>query len=91
MRKRWAWPSCRCAATSPVGFLEGLYVAPTWRRHGVARSLVEVAQAWCVECGCSEFASDALLDNAISHAVHRALGFAEAERVVHCVKPVRPR
>ena len=68
---------------SPVGFLEGIYVAPESRRHGVARALVERAAAWARERGCAEFASDSLLENVEAHAVHRALGFEESERVVY--------
>ena len=69
--------------TSPVAFLEGLYVAPEHRRRGVARALVAAVEAWAHERGVSEFASDALLDNIESHAFHRAIGFTETERVVY--------
>ena len=68
--------------SSPVIFLEGLYVIPELRRQGVARTLVAEVARWARACGCSELASDALLENAASHAAHRALGFAETERVV---------
>ena len=30
-----------------------------------------------------ELASDALIDNAVSHGMHRRLGFEETERVVY--------
>ncbi|MGE5526942.1 MAG: aminoglycoside 6'-N-acetyltransferase [Rhodospirillaceae bacterium] len=69
--------------SSPVAFLEGLYVAPTHRRRGVARSLVAAVAAWARSRGCREFASDAALENELSHTVHRRLGFAETERVVY--------
>jgi aminoglycoside 6'-N-acetyltransferase I len=69
--------------TSPVGFLEGLYVVPERRRQGVARALVSAVEAWVREHGCSELASDALVDNADSHDLHRAVGFNETERVVY--------
>jgi aminoglycoside 6'-N-acetyltransferase I len=38
---------------------------------------------WGRAQGCSEFASDAELENVDSHAMHRALGFVETERVVY--------
>ena len=69
--------------SSPVAFLEGLYVVPQARRKGVARALVAVAGEWGRRAGCSELASDAVLENSISHVVHRALGFEETERVVY--------
>lgn len=68
--------------TSPVAFLEGLYVVPQARRKGVAAALVEAACAWARRAGCREIASDAVLENSIGHVVHRALGFEETERVV---------
>ena len=68
--------------TSPVAFLEGIYVVPEARRRGLARALVAAIEAWAREMGCREFASDALLDNQASHAMHGALGFAETGRVV---------
>jgi aminoglycoside 6'-N-acetyltransferase I len=61
-------------SSSPVAFLEGLYVVPTSRRQGVARALVESAVQWALAEGCSELASDSLFDNSAAHAAHRALG-----------------
>jgi aminoglycoside 6'-N-acetyltransferase I len=69
--------------TSPVAFLEGIYVAPDQRRKGVARALIGEAEAWAKKIGCKEFASDALLANSDSHKMHTALGFSETERVVY--------
>lgn len=68
--------------SSPVAFLEGIYVVPLARRRGVARALVAVAEDWARCSGCTEFASDAAIRNRSSHAMHRAFGFEETERVV---------
>jgi aminoglycoside 6'-N-acetyltransferase I len=68
--------------SSPVAFVEGLYVVPQARRQGIAASLVAAVCAWAKSAGCRELASDAALENAIGHVVHRALGFEETERVV---------
>ena len=68
--------------SSPVAFLEGIYVTPLARKLGVAKALVQAGELWARERGCVEFASDAAIDNQISHAMHRALGFAETQRVV---------
>ena len=73
-------------ASSPVGFLEGVYVAPSHRRQGVCLALVCAASTWVAAEGCSEFASDSLAENLDAHAVHRALGFVETERVVYFCK-----
>jgi GNAT superfamily N-acetyltransferase len=69
--------------SSPVAFLEGLYVVPESRRLGIARALVESVAEWARSSGCTELASDSLLDNRFGHAAHRALGFEETERVVY--------
>ena len=68
--------------SSPVGFLEGLYVVPHARRRGVARGLVATVERWAADKGCTEFASDVALDNLQSHRMHLALGFRETQRVV---------
>ena len=70
-------------ATSPVGFLEGIYVREASRKQGVARALVQAVEDWARERGCSELASDAWIDDGNSHRMHRALGFSETERVVY--------
>lgn len=75
--------------SSPVGFLEGIYVLPQARRQGIARILVTEAERWAASVGCSEFASDAFIDNTRSHAMHAALGFEETERVVFFRKALR--
>jgi len=69
-------------SSSPVLFLEGIYVRPPARRNGVARLLCAAVAGWGTARGCTEFGSDALLENVESHAFHQALGFGEAERVV---------
>lgn len=69
--------------TGPVGYIEGWYVAPDLRRHGVGRKLVEAAEAWAVTKGCREMASDCLIDNIVSMEAHLSLGYEEIERLIH--------
>ena len=76
--------------TSPVAFLEGIYVVPDARRRGVARELVACAERWASSLGIREFASDARIENEASHAMHRHLGFGETERVVYFRKDLGP-
>ena len=70
-----------------VAYLEGWYVVPEARRRGVGRALVEAAEAWGREQGCTEFGSDTQLDNLDSAAAHRALGFTEVEQI-RCFRKV---
>ena len=72
--------------SSPVGFVEGVYVVPAMRRQGVARLLYDAIGDWAKARGCRELASDALLENESSQRAHRALGFRETERVVYFTK-----
>jgi len=76
-------------STSPVAFL-GRHL--TSGRHGDdgARRACSVAP-WKPGAGsvvCREFASDAVIDNEVSHLMHEALGFEERERVVCYCKPL---
>lgn len=76
--------------TSPVGYIEAWYVDPDVRRSGYGRALLEAADAWARRRGYSEMASDALLDNTVSHEAHIRSGFAEVERVVQFRKSLLP-
>ncbi len=69
--------------TSPVAFLEGIYVLPAARRSGVGRALVAAVEQWAKDKGYSELASDALIENGQSQMMHAALDFEETERVVY--------
>jgi aminoglycoside 6'-N-acetyltransferase I len=74
--------------TSPVAFVEGLYVRPEFRKSGVGLALCDAVADWGRRRGCSELASDALADNLESQAFHQAIGFEETERVVYFRKPL---
>jgi aminoglycoside 6'-N-acetyltransferase I len=67
--------------TDRVAYLEGWYVEPHARRQGVGAALVRAAEDWGRAQGCTEFGSDALIDNDVSAAAHRALGFDETAQI----------
>lgn len=69
-------------STSPVGYLEGIYVQEGHRREGVAAGLLSACETWARQQGCREFASDCGLDNAQSLRFHLAAGFEEANRII---------
>ncbi len=68
--------------SSPVGYLEGIFVAPEYRHKGYARELLHECERWAKEKGCLEFASDCELDNISSLNFHMSIGFEEANRVI---------
>lgn len=68
--------------TSPVGYVEGWWVDEDVRRTGLGRALLTAAEDWARGMGYTEMGSDALLDNTVSHASHRACGYEEVVRLV---------
>ena len=68
--------------SSPVGYLEGIFVEDSCRRQGLAKELLAACENWAKEQGCSEFASDCELTNTQSLCFHLALGFQEANRII---------
>ena len=72
--------------TSPVGYLEGVYVEEAHRREGAASALLAACQDWARAQGCREFASDCELVNADSLRFHLRAGFEETNRIICFVK-----
>ena len=68
--------------SSPVGYLEGIYVADGYRQQGFARELLAACESWAKTKGCTEFASDCELDNTQSLQFHLNVGFEEANRII---------
>jgi aminoglycoside 6'-N-acetyltransferase I len=74
--------------TSPVGYLEGIYVDESCRGRGFARMLLCACEDWARAMGCTEFASDCELENETSLAFHLAVGFEEAGRIICFTKKI---
>lgn len=72
-----------CNPARPVGYIEGWYVAPEYRRRKVGTKLVTAAEEWVRDQGCVEMASDTWLDALSSQRAHEALGFEIVDRCVH--------
>ena len=71
--------------TSPVGYLEGIFIVETYRHNGYAKELLKECEKWAKDKKCSEFASDCELNNLDSFRFHMAIGFEEANRII-CFK-----
>ena len=68
--------------SSPVGYLEGIFVEAGYRNQGHAKEMLKQCEAWAKSMGCIEFASDCELENTGSLAFHLKMGFEEANRVI---------
>ena len=69
--------------TRKVGYIEGWYVEPEFRRTGVGRLLVSHAAQWARAEGCKEMGSNCELENEISLKAHLGVGFEETPRLIH--------
>lgn len=70
------------SSSSPVGYLEGLFVKEAFRKQGFAKKLVNACEKWAKKKGCHEFASDCEIENEESLAMHLKLGFNEVNRII---------
>jgi aminoglycoside 6'-N-acetyltransferase I len=73
----------------PVGYIEGWYVEPEWRDHGVGASLLAKAEAWAASQGCREMAADADVEDVAYRAAHESLGYEEVASLAHYRKELR--
>lgn len=71
--------------SSPVGYLEGIFIKPEYRMKGIAKKLLAQCENWAKSQGCKEFASDCELVNIQSFKFHLQVGFEEVNRII-CFK-----
>jgi len=69
-------------STSPVGYVEGIYVLPDYRNKGIAKEFISFAKEWALKNRCKELASDCEINNLDSFEFHKKLGFKEANRII---------
>jgi len=75
--------------SSPVVYIEAIYVLPKYRKMGIASELIKTAEIFAREKGILQVASDCLIDNTESEMFHKGCGFKEAERVICFVKNIQ--
>lgn len=68
--------------SSPVAYLEGIFVKGEHRKKNIAQQLITKCEDWAKEKGCKEMASDCEFENEISYKFHLKTGFKEANRII---------
>lgn len=68
--------------SSPVGYLEGIFVLAAYRYQSIGSELINVCEKWAKGKGCTEFASDCEIDNPGSLKFHLETGFEEMNRII---------
>lgn len=68
--------------TNKVAYLEGVYLKPDYRSHGIGKMLIEKGIKWAKDNGCKEFASDCEISNELSIKFHEAVGFNVVNKVI---------
>lgn len=76
------------AGRRKVGYLEGWFVRPSFRKKGVGKALVKAAERWARKRGFSHMGSDTWLGNRASHWAHLAMGYREVGRDIHYIKRI---
>jgi aminoglycoside 6'-N-acetyltransferase I len=69
--------------TSPVGYIEGIYVQAPYRQMGFASQLLQRAEQWTLENGGEEMGADTEIHNEGSHTFHVKSGFIEKNRIIY--------
>ncbi len=68
--------------SSPVAYLEGLYLRPEHRGKGLGKEVIRIIIKWCMVEGFSELATDTEITNKKAQRFYESMGFEEVDRVV---------
>ena len=82
-------PFANGCRSSPILFLEGVWVDPNFRRKNIGNLLMETLEAFARERGLQEIGSDCLLSNRLSAKIHKKWEFEETMRVIYFRKNIR--
>lgn len=75
--------------SSPVWYVEGIYVAPGARSRGIGAALIHHLEDLARSQGYNEITSDCELTDTDSERFHKAVGFKEALRTINLVKRLK--
>lgn len=77
------------AESSPVAYVEGIYIRDGYKRKGLGYLLIQKAEEWAKIKGCNQLGSDVEIGNDRSIAFHEKMGFNEENRIVCYMKKVK--
>jgi ribosomal protein S18 acetylase RimI-like enzyme len=83
------YPSFSSLALGRIVVLNDLYVAPRWRRRGVARALVDAAVAYAGRLGAERLELSTQHTNAAALRLYRSLGWVVDQEFAHLELPLR--
>ena len=69
--------------TTPVAFMEGIWVDDRFQKRGIGLMFIKTAEDWARSHSLKELASDTRIESTHSIHAHKAWGFEETERVVY--------
>lgn len=75
--------------SSPVAYVEGIYVLPEYRRQGISKKLMFAGENWGKSSGCTQIASDIEQGNESSYDFHLSVGFKESNRIITFIKDIQ--
>ncbi len=68
--------------SSPVPYIEGIYLMPGYRQKGIGKHVVKMLKEWCIKRGYNELAADTELENEDAQKFFTSVGFGETYRTV---------
>ncbi|MEO1259150.1 MAG: GNAT family N-acetyltransferase [Bacteroidota bacterium] len=68
--------------SSPVAYIDGLYLIEEYRGKGFGKALISFTKKWAKENNCTELAVDTELDNKRAQKFYLREGFGETFRIV---------
>lgn len=66
------------STSSPVGYIEGIFVEKKYRKQKVASKLVDQLSTYFKSIGITELGSDTEYENQTSALFHKSMGFSES-------------
>ena len=76
------------ANTTPVGYVEGIYVKPDFRRKGVAKELYHAGLKWLKSKKCTEIGADIDINNDLCPDFYTGMGFKEVNRIISYINNI---